>query len=169
MNNKNILFFLIFILIYLNIFVPLSEENRHLQKKIIATQNSIQKDKLYILNKEKIIQDINESITLYDESCVKYFYQENSTKIFNIMQKEIKNVIVNSNTHEDNIKWGEIYKEEEITLFPISVRITGAIKNIGKFFETIYSNPKIYIKNFTIRNTKKFYVLELSLYGMKKD
>jgi len=167
MNNRNILFILILLLVYLNVFIPLSDKNRLLQKKIIATQNSIEKDKLYILNKDRINKDINQSITQYKMNEIRYFYQEESNQVFNLLQKEIKSLISKNNTHEDNIKWGEKYETENTILFPISVRITGAIKNIGNFFDDINNNPKIHIKDFTIRRTKNFYIMQLSLYGVK--
>jgi len=138
-------------------------------QKITVTKKSIQKDKLYILNEEKINKDLNNSNTINILFEKEYLFQEESTKIFNSLQKEIKKLISEHEVQEDDIKWGESYKIDTLVEFPISVRISGSIKKIGEFFKSIKDNKKIYIKSFIIRKTKKFYFLEISLYGLKRD
>lgn len=169
MNNKNILYVLLLFLLYLNIFTPLSEENRELKQKLVTIKQSIKKDRLYIENEGKINHEVNQSALQSVMYKKKYFYQQEDAQIFNLIQKEIKKLITQTKTKEDNIKWGEKYTNENLIVFPISVRVTGGIRSLGRFFKKISANQKIYIKDFSIKRARQYYVMTLSLYGIKRN
>lgn len=167
MNNKNILYILIIILLYLNIYSPLVKDNIELKQKTINIKQSITKDKLYISHQNQILRDLNQSKSSFEDFKLMHFYQVKNLQVFNTMQKQLKEWIKRSKIKEDNINWGETYKNGNFIEFPIRVRVYGSISKIGNFFNMIYIDKKIYIKSFIIRRTKEYYILELSLYGLK--
>jgi Tfp pilus assembly protein PilO len=168
-NNKNILIFLIILIVYINLFTPLSEKNKNLLQKIIATKQAIQKDRLYIQYSKRIKHELYESNITNTAYIKRYFYEEANTQIFSLMQKEIKNLISTSSVHEDLIKWGESYQSDKLIIFPINVRVSGSVKKLGSFFELLDNNYKINIKDFTMQRMKEHYFLKISVYGVKRN
>ena len=169
MDAKKILLLLITLLIYINVYSPLTEKNNTLKEKIIATKRSILKDKLYLKNQHKLLHDLNRSEESYNIYLNKHLYTSQKSQIFNLMQKKIKEEILKCNIHESNIKWGESYKTEGFIEFPMSVRVYGAVKNLGKFIETIRKNPKLHIKAFSISNSRKYYMLHLTIFAVSRS
>ena len=167
MNSKNILIFLVFLIVYVNIFTPLSQENRQLKHKIIQLKKSIEKDKLYIHHARQINRDLNNSQTINEKYFNELFYNDTNTQVFNTMQKDIKSFIKNSNVHEDRISWGESYKDGKLIIFPLHIRISGSIKKLGNFYTKLEKHTKIHIKDITMQKTKEHYILKLSVYGVK--
>ena len=168
MNNKKVLLILVTLLVYVNIYSPLIDKNNKLKEKIIATKRSILKDELYLKNQNKLLHDINRSEKTYTAYLDKHFYNVQKAQIFNLMQKEIKKEIDKCNIHEDNIKWGENYQNQDFIEFPISVRVYGTIRNLGKFIETMRKNPKLHIRSFSVMNSRKFYMLKLTLFAITR-
>ena len=169
MDNKNILIFLLILLIYINVYMPLAEKNQKLVHNIASVKKSINKDRYYIAHKAYIYQELNTSNTINHTYTQKYLFSEDSAMILNIIQKRVKQIIKDTHVNEDLITWGEQYTDKKyFEIFPMQLRVSGSVKHLGEFFDKLYHTHKIKIKEFSMERTPEHYILRISVFGVKK-
>jgi len=144
-NSKKLLALLVAIFVYINVYVPLSENNSKEISKLLLYQSKLEAEKSFFEKESEAQTYINLSEkNLAENEMLMYPASMQDAIVFNKIQTKIKTLIKQYQGKVVNVLWGEPYKQDEASymIMPFTFIIEIEPEDSPKFFNELFNSSK---------------------------